>query len=212
MNPSIDELLSYWLPLAEEAYSHSDVPMLPDDFGIVRERSEGATEIALRGTQSIEEWLRDAQSVDQEPDRYSFGSDVATGFQAVYSGIRVAIFDLLRNPRSVRITGHSLGAALAVALAAELRVRDPLLPITVVTLAGPRYGSRQWAERYEAAGIHTLRITNEWDSVPHLPLKFRFKHVGEWLGVDPGFQDVVQAHGLQTAYRPGLQKLLNAGR
>ena len=137
---------------------------------------------------------------------------MATGFQTVYSGIRVAIFDLLRNPRSVRITGHSLGAALAVALAAELRVRNPLLPITVVTFAGPRYGSRQWAERYEAAGISTLRVTNKWDIVPRLPMKFRFKHVGLWLGVDPGFQDVVQAHSLQAAYRPGLRALLNASR
>lgn len=73
----------------------------------------------------------------------------------------------------ITVTGHSLGGALAPALALWLQdTRDYWNPdrdltLHVVPLAGPTPGNRDFAAYYDAQlGAHTTRLHNPYDTVP----------------------------------------------
>nr|GMD71468.1 phospholipase A1-Igamma3, chloroplastic-like [Ipomoea batatas] len=81
---------------------------------------------------------------------------------------------------SITVTGHSLGASLALLSAydiAEMKVNilhdddDSLtrIPITVFSFAGPRVGNLRFKERCEELGIRVLRVVNVHDKVPTVP-------------------------------------------
>ncbi|KAF7033457.1 hypothetical protein CFC21_044554 [Triticum aestivum] len=78
---------------------------------------------------------------------------------------------------SVTVTGHSLGAALAVLCAydiAETRVNvsttGAKAPVCVFSYSGPRVGNPMFRERFEGElGVKALRILNVHDSVPKVP-------------------------------------------
>jgi hypothetical protein len=72
--------------------------------------------------------------------------------------------------RSLWITGHSLGGALAMVTAAFLaNVPNPGVA-GVFTYGQPRVGDPQFRVRYESSlGRVTFRCVNDRDLVPHLP-------------------------------------------
>ncbi|CAN8288298.1 unnamed protein product [Cochlearia groenlandica] len=78
---------------------------------------------------------------------------------------------------SITVTGHSLGAALALVSAydiAELNVNHTQesknkVPISVFSFSGPRVGNLRFKERCEELGIKVLRVLNVHDKVPYVP-------------------------------------------
>ncbi|XP_022730803.1 phospholipase A1-Igamma3, chloroplastic-like [Durio zibethinus] len=80
---------------------------------------------------------------------------------------------------SITITGHSLGAALAIITAydvAELGLNlvnegglSDKIPITVYSFAGPRVGNLKFKERCDELGVKVLRVVNVHDKVPTVP-------------------------------------------
>ncbi|KAG7594844.1 Fungal lipase-like domain [Arabidopsis thaliana x Arabidopsis arenosa] len=94
---------------------------------------------------------------------------------------------------SITVTGHSLGASLALVSAydiAELNLnRVPennyKVPITVFSFSGPRVGNLRFKERCDELGVKVLRVLNVHDKVPSVPgifanEKFQFqKYVEE---------------------------------
>lgn len=78
---------------------------------------------------------------------------------------------------SITITGHSLGAALAIISAydiAELEVNvdeniKAEIPVTVYSFAGPRVGNLKFKERCDELGVKVLRVINVHDKVPTVP-------------------------------------------
>lgn len=84
---------------------------------------------------------------------------------------------------SITITGHSLGAALAIISAydiAEMRVNvvregstgkstTTTVPVTVYSFAGPRVGNLKFKERCDELGVKVLRVVNVRDKVPTVP-------------------------------------------
>ncbi|KAE8783135.1 phospholipase A1-Ibeta2, chloroplastic-like [Hordeum vulgare] len=71
---------------------------------------------------------------------------------------------------SITVTGHSLGAALAVLIADELAGHGGApTPVAVFSFGGPRVGNHAFAERVEARGARVLRVVNAHDVVPQLP-------------------------------------------
>ena len=66
------------------------------------------------------------------------------------------------------VTGHSLGAALAVLSAPQLAAETSLVP-TVYTFAGPRVGDPVFALAYADRVPVTWRVVNTNDIVPTLP-------------------------------------------
>ena len=78
------------------------------------------------------------------------------------------------------VSGHSLGGALAVLLAATLAENG--IPVAgLYTFAAPRVGDEAFAEQLNGslAGKAHWRVVNEADLVPHLPSELRFSHGGE---------------------------------
>ncbi|OEL31752.1 Phospholipase A(1) DAD1, chloroplastic [Dichanthelium oligosanthes] len=78
-------------------------------------------------------------------------------------------------PLSITITGHSLGAALAVLSAYEITTAatrtddDAPTMVTAVSFGGPRVGNAAFRRRLEESGGKVLRIVNSNDIVTKVP-------------------------------------------
>ena len=84
-----------------------------------------------------------------------------------------------RERQRVWVTGHSLGGALAVLLAATMRESN--LPVDgLYTFGAPRVGDKSFADRLDRAleGAAHWRVVNEGDLGPHVPFEAFFSHGG----------------------------------
>lgn len=79
---------------------------------------------------------------------------------------------------SITITGHSLGAALAVLTAYQIgqelnsdenAADKAKIPVTVFSFGGPRVGNRALGETMEETGCKVLRIVNTHDVITKVP-------------------------------------------
>lgn len=157
--------------------------------------------IAIRGTETRTQWLEDfeATRTPAPVDWPTRPGAVHRGFYEVYSQLRGSLIaadaDLAgMGCQEIYVTGHSLGAALAL-LAGVSLARNTW------TFAGPRvFGP--------GVDFPCYRIVNHWDIVPHVPLPPMYRHVGTQVGVDSGFsKDVRKTHSLEYGYVPGLRAL-----
>ena len=150
----------------------------PEFYGVVaRSSTEAHTIVAIRGTDTMLEWLVDAECA---PRRFPGAADaglVEDGFCGVYSSLRCSVTGadvptLLRQSSpdtSVTIAGHSLGAAAATLLAAEVGVSGITRELTLYTFASPRVGDATFSS-FAAAHVPThFRVVNEPDIVPRMP-------------------------------------------
>ena len=177
--------------------------------------------VSFRGTQTLEDWLADFDFVAIP---YSFVKDagnVHMGFQLVYAAVRNSVAQLVRQAaadgcQNIWVTGHSLGAALAVLCAPDLvsNVNTTIVP-RLYTFAGPRVAQNDILQPGFQTFLDTLiplcyRIVNRWDKVPDLPPRIAFcEDVGHGVLLDGGFTlDLEKAHSLQQSYLPGLKTLL----
>lgn len=176
--------------------------------------------VAFRGTANFSDWMKDFTAL---PVNLSWAPDagcVHEGFAEVYGYCRESLTKLLvtGDPAVAQavfrgrmiFTGHSLGAALTTLAAYEYRAKGTEL----VTFAGPRVGTRAFAEELDRCRISShQRVVNNWDIVPHVPGGI-YHHAGTAIVVDGGVDhgagvpDLAHAHRLPT-YLAGLQKLLS---
>jgi triacylglycerol lipase len=141
--------------------------------------------LVFRGTESTShvDWLRDAEF---RPVTGVFGTMVHSGFRRaldeVWSDIVPAVTG---NERGLVITGHSLGAGLAV-LAAGRLVAAANDVDHVYTYGSPRTGLKDFAAAYNAAlGMNTYRVINHIDIVTRVPLLLQnYRHVGRRMYFD----------------------------
>ena len=110
---------------------------------------------------------------------------VHEGFQDAFhaSALHIGriIGEYLKPNHQLWLTGHSLGGALAVLLAATLL--ESKLPVHgLYTFGAPRVGDKRFARTLNAAlkgKAANWRVANEGDIVPHVPLESSFWHAGE---------------------------------
>ncbi len=140
---------------------------------------------------------------------------VHAGFQDVYELVRANIAANLATAAAgcdqILITGHSLGAALAVLAAPDIARNMP--PNTVeprlITFAGPRVGVSDFAAKFNALIESCYRVVNFLDVVPYLP-PTPYVHVGAQISVDSGGQvQIAWRHSL-PAYQNGLTSFITA--
>nr|GLL43351.1 phospholipase A1-Igamma3, chloroplastic-like [Ipomoea trifida] len=156
--------------------------------------------IAWRGTVTYLEWIHDLKNI-LHPAHFRDDPDIKieSGFFDLYTKKEMAcnfctysareqvlseVNRLIEKYRgeelSITVTGHSLGASLALLSAydiAEMKVNilhdddDSLtrIPITVFSFAGPRVGNLRFKERCDELGIRVLRVVNVHDKVPTVP-------------------------------------------
>lgn len=225
--------LTRFLPLARAAYDLSRLPadftligrIEPTDFGFVSIDTEAQIiQISFRGTEHPLEW---AEDFDALPVACEHGAGtVAQGFQLAYNSIRLSVLTLLEAAKEkvpvqvpslklkLEITGHSLGAELAVLCAGD--ITSDLFDLSVHTFAGPKGGKQDFVSTFNPRVPSCYRIVNRWDVVPHgLP---SFYHVGQEESVDGGFPFALGATDLKSfedvahsldSYERGLKAMIS---
>jgi triacylglycerol lipase len=136
-------------------------------------KNDHACILAFRGTQPtmLADWLYD---LDAHQVNGPVGK-VHEGFLCALHYIWLDVWKTLQNERGARslwITGHSLGGALAVLAAAKLRF-EKAQPISgLYTYGQPRVGDFEFSSRFDQGfGDYTFRFVNFHDIVPRVPFR-----------------------------------------
>jgi predicted lipase len=145
---------------------------------------------AFRGTEAkeIRDWLTDASTPPWPgPARTGYVHyGFAEALESVFPDVAKTLAQLRTNGQSVWFTGHSLGGALAMLVAARLELEEPRLRADgVVTFGQPRTCDRMLADAYNR-GLQgrTVRFVNNNDIVPQLPPEPAFTHVDALRWID----------------------------
>ncbi|WVZ16111.1 hypothetical protein V8G54_009093, partial [Vigna mungo] len=147
--------------------------------------------VAFRGTVTCLEWLENLRvSLTHFPGGLVTGEDdlgpmVQKGFLSLYTSktsTRASLQEMIRKeigrmiqkytnePLSLTLTGHSLGAALAILSAYDITTTFENAPmVTVISFGGPRVGNESFRKQLEQKGIKILRIVNSDDVVTKVP-------------------------------------------
>jgi hypothetical protein len=156
--------------------------------------------VALRGTKNAAEIARDVVFFFNDFP-YAKAGSTERGFTALYGTLRIGKGEtdmravdrlrvLLADPliTSLRITGHSLGAAVATMLALDLAVNAASAPPALVyTFASPRVGDKVFAGVYDAMVHNTYRICNLPDWIPNEPPSwYGYAHVDAEVPINSG--------------------------
>ncbi|KAJ0816095.1 putative phospholipase A(1) [Helianthus annuus] len=157
--------------------------------------------IALRGTITCLEWLENLRATltrlsgdslsptehDNEPmveagvlSLYTSGTNTCPSLQQL---LREEVLKLLKlhsdEPLSLTITGHSLGASLAILAAYDIKTTIKHSPhLSVISFGGPRVGNRSFRHHLEQQGTKVLRIVNSDDLITKVPGFFVEDHDG----------------------------------
>jgi len=131
--------------------------------------------VAFRGTESVGNALTDAETALIR--HAAFPGLVHLGFShaadTVYPTVR-ALLTALGRELPIWVTGHSLGGAMATLVAHRLAAEG--FPVRAVYSYGsPRAGDRNFRDAYR---LPNYRFVNDNDLVPHLPLRWCYRHVG----------------------------------
>ena len=193
---------------------------------VISEPGRSRLTVVLRGTGSILDLATDVVAVPVKPTLStlhdfpggSVGGRVHLGFwlRLQMSGlVQSLVHDHgILSAAEVRITGHSMGGALGVLLAAELAAnavdhRD--MPLTTVTTFGcPRVGNTAFSEGFDALGrVRHHRFQNGQDPVtripPHAPAPVDFRHTGSHVWFEHGPQE--HPKGFNIGSRNGIPSL-----
>ncbi|HEY6552143.1 MAG TPA: lipase family protein, partial [Vicinamibacteria bacterium] len=120
--------------------------------------------LAVRGTANLENAAEDADYTKVPAPE--LGIPVHTGFAADARAVWSFARPLLRPGLETRVTGHSLGGAVAVLLAMRLRV-DGVPLGHVITFGQPKVTTEVGVARFR--DLPLLRVVNHDDPVPLLP-------------------------------------------
>jgi hypothetical protein len=197
-------------------------------YGYLALSPAGELVAVLRGTDTILEWIDDAQFYfvyTPVPHTYGFTEE---GFTAIYKSLRVArstssqtVISAIQGyvsagtAKSVTIAGHSLGGALATLLTIDVARNTNQKSPVVYTYASPRVGDELFANDFNDHVPTRYRIYNNTDVVPDLPLwpytsvKTPFKLVSNSSQVNT---DITCSHHLSTyLWLMGQKAGVNAG-
>ena len=155
---------------------------------------------AIRGTDTILEWLHDASFLMVPCPVTGANGLTEDGFTAVYRSLRIgkgngtlSAKDSIKTyldakaATSVTVCGHSLGGALATLLTLDVGLNTLCHAPAAYTYASPRVGDHIFAGSYNAAIASSHRISNRQDLVPNLPpiLPLPYEHVNTRYPLNP---------------------------
>ncbi|KAK7307761.1 hypothetical protein VNO77_41108 [Canavalia gladiata] len=151
--------------------------------------------ISLRGTSTCLEWAENlrAQLIDLPGEDNDENNDseaqgkpkVECGFMSLYKTRGAHVPSLAESvveevkrlvevykgeELSITVTGHSLGATLALLVADEISTCCPNMPpVAVFSFGGPRVGNKAFGDRILARNVKVLRIVNSQDVITRVP-------------------------------------------
>ena len=144
--------------------------------------------ISFRGTEAdeIKDWLidLDAEMVDGPTGKVHQGFHDAVS--SIWEELVAALGQLQHHDKTLWITGHSLGGAVALLSSARLLKEEVVTSISgIYTFGQPRTGDQEFASWLDGImKTRTFRLVNNNDIVPHLPPPPLYKHAGTFLYFD----------------------------
>lgn len=160
--------------------TYVDSPICKEDTQAYIVECKNDLYITFRGTSSIKDALSDIELIRTRLPNYPTAY-VHEGFFEQYKAVEPFLFDFIHrlpeNPnRSIHVTGHSLGGALAQLAAFHLANRFVNTHITCTTFGSPRVGNGTFAKLLEAAVKDQIRVIHEDDPVPNMPFFLWWVH------------------------------------
>jgi triacylglycerol lipase len=172
---------SYWIDLTKQFPNVYAIGAGCDEFAV----------IAFRGSQNAKDWMT---NVNAAAARFSWFFEGAPETGGVHTGFAMAVrhsWYKIKNavnfvsPLPVRppdsttlqptlwLTGHSLGAALAVVCGAVLSMVNPVRLVNgIYTFGQPRIGLYNFCGHYDQLlRLQTFRFVNNEDLVPRVPFR-----------------------------------------
>jgi len=206
-----------------ELWATPEGPLAKNEpFGFVAKNNKsGNLFVVFRGTQSVEDWLSDFTF----PQVDNPWGKTEEGFTRLYVQCSQKVLEAVAAGAGVFVTGHSLGAALAVLATADL-AQSGRVP-TMYSFAGPRVGDIDFATKFnQSLQQRTWRIVNTEDivttvplaspylftqGVPHTPLsmilmltKLNYNHVGNAVSFTINKGSIPDNHAMEV-YIAALQ-------
>jgi hypothetical protein len=130
--------------------------------------------VVFRGSSSRLNWRADFEIIRRDYDTYpECECSVHTGFYKATENLKdetiYAVSNLKRETgyKTVIVTGHSLGAAVAQLMGMELTAVD--IYNEVYNYGQPRIGNNKYAEFVNKIMKSLYRFTHDRDMVPHIP-------------------------------------------
>ncbi|MCE7733532.1 MAG: lipase family protein [Candidatus Heimdallarchaeota archaeon] len=172
-----------------ELVSYFDIAKTHTQLYIFKNKS--TLYIVFRGTESIRDVMYDFMFIKKNfPDNATsfFRPKVHHGFLYTFQSVEKMLFDKIKdliaeNQYKIYVTGHSLGAALAVLCAFELKNKLNINS-TMYNFGCPRIGNRSFVKLYNKKVPDSFRIVNNDDSITNLP-KLGYKHVKTLIYIYP---------------------------
>lgn len=190
----------------------------PEWFGYIA-RSDSTVLVVFRGTVTDRDWVTDAEFFQMDYPYAAGRLRTHSGFTKLYSTCRDEILRTLlgqSDTLALHITGHSLGAALAVLCAMDADLNTSFTDTIMYGFAGPRVGSPAFARAFNKQDRTAVRIVNVHDVVPRLPPPYtdmpesspglRYQHVGREFAISVQTGSVKGNHAIDSYIRE-LRKL-----
>ena len=168
---------------------------------------DGLVIVTFRGTDSKRNWMNNFCFAKRSVPYDNTDTEIRVheGFLRTYRSVRKKIHDLIpQGACRVIVTGHSLGAALAVLCAVDIQYNFPHKDVQAYLFGCPRVGNKAFSKSYNKRVFKTLRIVNGNDIVTKVPFAFMgYRHVGAKLkiGKNAGILPFsMKSHTLQEYY------------
>lgn len=196
----VDRIRSRWQfdPVTQFRGHNVEIGSIYDTTGVFGERTD-AVVMSFAGT-DLGVWETVATDADFKADAEDIHSGFHKAANAVMDKIDAAIDLSQQRQKPLFITGHSLGAAIAIIAAKHASERGHS-PRAIYGYGTPRVGGTTFHSQYDnLLGGVTYRSVNGRDLVARVPMRFLgYRHVGHVLQVPTGAKF---ASGALSADRP----------
>uniref|UniRef100_A0A7S4GHJ3 Fungal lipase-type domain-containing protein n=1 Tax=Eutreptiella gymnastica TaxID=73025 RepID=A0A7S4GHJ3_9EUGL len=171
-------------PFGNNSVSREVLPL--GSLGLFLEHQKDGTQwVCVRGTDNLANVKDDIRyNMEHSPD---LGIRVHKGFLSLYAKAWDDLHSRLDKTKPIKLTGHSLGGAVAALLSLRLKKAGYRLMETV-TFGAPKFTDFAGSVQYIKHQVPLLRITNKGDPVPAGPPWDDYVHAGaevHLFGDDP---------------------------
>lgn len=217
--PSLDDDDAFLLPVeGEGATGMSHVEDDDDAFFLPPDEEEGLDDVVDMHFEQVDEGAKhfelvsglESASVASHFPR----AQMHLGFVSAYMTVQDFIHEYLlaTQPEQVTVTGHSLGGALAMLCAVDIKLTYlGKHDVSMYTFGAPKVGNEAFPEFYETAVPQSFRFVNGRDLVPNLPHSWQgYHHAGQEVRVNDKWSWRLFSRRIKDHFMPGYIKGVEA--
>jgi len=190
--PRDADLLKLFTPIANLQGKDKAGSQTKEFYGHIWRSSDSSKTlvISVRGTSDAQEWVDDVKFELVPFSDNATDGRVALGFSEIFSSFTLATPDSasvvslndylesLHDIETLIVVGHSLGSSLATLTAYSATQKVVSASVKSLTFASPLTGDPVFVDAYHSNIVDGIRIVNQPDIVPRLPLpEMGYQHV-----------------------------------